>query len=93
MSGTIFDGWKSLQWPQRPSEAIFHQRAQSAPPRPLGMSKYSGRDRVKPMSKNQNDDNDYLRLFSIVFSAVESDSGVKWSLKLAHGPKKEDLEA
>ena len=39
-------GWKSLQWPQSPSEAIFHQRAQSAPPRPLGMSKYSGRDRV-----------------------------------------------
>ena len=29
----------------------------------------------KPMSKNQN--NDYLRLFSIVFFAVESDSGVK----------------
>ena len=47
----------------------------------------------KPMSKNQNDDNDYLRLFSIVFFAVESDSGVKWSLKLVLGPKKEDLEA
>ena len=47
----------------------------------------------KPMSKNQNDDNDYLRLFSIVFFAVESDSGVKWSLKLVQGPKKEDLEA
>ena len=43
--------------------------------------------------KNQNDDNDYLRLFSIVFFAVESDSGVKWSLKLVQGPKKEDLEA
>ena len=42
----------------------------------------------KPMSKNQNDDNDYLRLFSIVFFAVESDSGVKWSLKLVQGPKK-----
>ena len=40
-------GWKSLEWPQGPSEAIFHQQAQSAPPRPLGMSKYSGRDRVK----------------------------------------------
>ena len=40
----------------------------------------------KPMSKNQNDDNDYLRLFSIVFFAVESDSGVKWSLKLVQGP-------
>ena len=39
-------GWKSLQWPQRPSEAIFHQWAQSAPAWPLGMSKYSGLDRV-----------------------------------------------
>ena len=47
----------------------------------------------KPMWKNQNDDNDYLRLFSIVFFAVESDSGVKWSLKFVQGPKKEDLEA
>ena len=47
----------------------------------------------KPMSKNQNDDNDCLRLFSIVFFAVESDSGVKWSLKLVKRPKKEDLEA
>ena len=44
-------GWKSLQWPQRPSEAIFHQRAQSAP-WPLGMSKSSSRDRVK-LSKTE----------------------------------------
>ena len=47
----------------------------------------------KPMSKNQNDDNDYLRLFSIVFFAVESDSGVKWSLKMGPGAKKVDFEA
>ena len=47
----------------------------------------------KPMSKNQNDDNDYLRLFSIVFFAVESDSSVKWSLKMGSGAKKEDFEA
>ena len=47
----------------------------------------------KPMSKNQNDDNDYSRLFSIVFFAVESDSGVKWSLKMGPGAKKEDFEA
>ena len=46
-------GWKSLQWPQGPSEAIFHQRAQSAPPRPLGMSKYSGRDRVKTEARTE----------------------------------------
>ena len=45
------------------------------------------------MSKYQNDDNDYLRLFSIVFFAVESDSGVKWSLKMGPGAKKEDFEA
>ena len=45
------------------------------------------------MSKNQNDDNDYLRLFFIVFFAVESDSGVKWSIKMGPGAKKEDFEA
>ena len=48
---------------------------------------------LKPMSKNQNDNNDYLRLFSIIFFALESDSGVKWSLKMGPGAKKEDFEA
>ena len=43
------------------------------------------------MSKNQNDDNDYLRLFSIVYFAVESDSGVKWSPKMGPEVKKDDL--
>ena len=36
-----------LQWPQRPSETIFYQRVDSSPPRPLGLSKSSGPDRVK----------------------------------------------
>ena len=48
---------------------------------------------LKPMSKNQNDDIDYLRLFSIVFFTVESNSGVKWSLKMGSGAKKGDFEA
>jgi len=45
------------------------------------------------MSKKQNDDTDYLRLFSIEFFAVESDSGVKWSVKMGSGAKKENFEA
>ena len=41
------------------------------------------------MLKNQIDDKDDLRLFSIDIFVVESDSGVKWS----HGAKKGDFEA
>ena len=34
-----FSGFWPLQWPQRPSQAIFHQWAHLAPPRPRGVSK------------------------------------------------------
>ena len=42
----------------------------------------------KHMLKNQNDDKDDLRLFSIVIFVVESDSGVKWSLEMVPWGKK-----
>ena len=47
----------------------------------------------KHMLKNQNDDKDDLRLFSIVIFGVKSDSGVKWSLEMVPWGKKGDFEA
>ena len=47
----------------------------------------------KHMIKNQNDDKDDLRLFSIVIFVVESYSGVKWSLEMVPWGKKGDFEA
>ena len=45
----------------------------------------------KHMLKNQNDDKDDLRLFSIVIFVVESDSGVKWSLEMVPLGKKREF--
>ena len=47
----------------------------------------------KHMSKNQNDDNDYLRLFSIVFFCCRIWFWCQKVPKIGPGAKKEDLEA
>ena len=51
------------------------------------------RHRFQAYDKNQNDDKDDLTLFSIVIFAVESNSGVKWSLEMVPWGKKGDFEA
>ena len=47
----------------------------------------------KHMLKNQKDDKDDLRLFSIVIFVVESNFGVKWSLKMVPEDQNGGFEA